>query len=91
MAPRPHLRLGRAQPDDKRRRPDRHPHQSYDDLGRLSVVSRGDQRFTYGYDANGTYTSRTWPDGTTINGDLRGRRPAADADRTGRPGRPGRG
>jgi RHS repeat-associated protein len=40
--------------------------QSYDDLGRLSVVSRGDQRFTYGYDANGNVTSRTWPDGTTI-------------------------
>jgi YD repeat-containing protein len=40
--------------------------QSYDDLGRLSVVSRGDQTFTYGYDADSNVTSRTWPDGTTI-------------------------
>jgi RHS repeat-associated protein len=41
--------------------------QRYDDAGRLTSIGRGDgQTFSYGYDANGNVTSRTWPDGTKV-------------------------
>jgi RHS repeat-associated protein len=40
--------------------------QTYDDVDRLTKVSRGDRTFAYGYDGNGNVTSRTWPDGTQI-------------------------
>lgn len=41
--------------------------QDYDSAGRLASVSRGDQSFGYRYDTDGNVTSRTWPDGTTVD------------------------
>jgi RHS repeat-associated protein len=40
--------------------------QSYDDVDRLTSVSRGGQTFGYGYDGDSNVTRRTWPDGTTV-------------------------
>ena len=39
---------------------------TYDDHDRLTGIARGSETFSYGYDAVGNVTSRTYPDGTSI-------------------------
>lgn len=39
---------------------------SYDEKGRLTRVSRGDEVFQYAYDAIGNVVQRDWPDGTRV-------------------------
>lgn len=42
---------------------------SYDNADRLTAVKRGEDTFSYGYDADGNITLRTWPDGTVVDAD----------------------